>query len=256
MILEGGAGAARVNRLDSTIARAIGEAALAAKLPLVVHTGAVADIEDALAAHAAGIEHGSMTEIFPDALFVRMKAAAMTYDPTLAVVESLQAFVNKDTSPLDRSLVRQVITAATLDQAKAAMKSPELAQMIAGYAAYPFKYEFAEKNLQAAYRAGVTLVPGTDAGNPLMVHGPGLHRELQLWVKAGIPPAVALQAATYNAARLLRAENRFGLVKQGLEADLLLVDGNPLDDISATERISTVLFKGERIDRSKLFDQK
>jgi imidazolonepropionase-like amidohydrolase/ABC-type polysaccharide/polyol phosphate export permease len=256
MILEGGAGAARVNRLDSTIARAIGEAALAAKLPLVVHTGAVQDVEDALAAHATGIEHGSMTEVFPDALFARMKAAGMTYDPTLAVVESLQAFVNKDTSPLDRSLVRQVITAATLDQAKAAIKSPELAQMIAGYSAYPFKYEFAEKNLQAAYRAGVTLVPGTDAGNPLMVHGPGLHRELQLWVKAGVPPAVALQAATYNAARLLRAENRFGLVKQGLEADLLLVDGNPLEDISATERISTVLFKGERIDRSKLFDQK
>jgi imidazolonepropionase-like amidohydrolase len=256
LILEGGAGTAQVPRLDSTIARAIGEAALAAKLPMVVHTGSVRDIEDAVTAHAAGIEHGSMTEVFPDALFAKLKAAGVTYDPTLAVVESLQAFIKKDTSPLDRSLVRQVMTAASLDQAKAAMKSPELAAMLAAYANFPFKYEFAEQNLKAAYRAGVTLVPGTDAGNPLMIHGPGLHRELQLWVKAGIPPAVALQAATLNAAKLLRSENRFGQVKQGLEANLLLVDGNPLEDISATERISSVLFKGERIDRSKLFDQK
>ena len=128
--------------------------------------------------------------------------------------------------------------------------------MRTGYAAFPFRYEFAEKNLQGAYRAGVTLVAGTDAGNPMMVHGPGLHRELQLWVKAGIPPAVALQAATLNAARLLGTENRFGQVKQGLEANLLLVDGNPLEDISATERVATVLFKGERVDRTKLFDQK
>lgn len=197
-----------------------------------------------------------MTELFPDALFARMKAAGMVYDPTLAVVESLQAFVNSDTSPLDRSLVKQVVPPATLEEAKGAFKSSEIGAMRAGYAQFPFRYEFAEKNLQAAYRAGVTLVPGTDAGNPLMVHGPGLHRELQLWVKAGVPPAVALQAATYNAARLLGTENRFGRVQKGLEANLLLVDGNPLEDIAATERISTVIFKGERVDRSKLFDQK
>jgi imidazolonepropionase-like amidohydrolase/ABC-type polysaccharide/polyol phosphate export permease len=256
MILEAGAGTSRMNRLESGTAQAIGLAARAAGLPLVVHTGAAADVEDALAAGASGIEHGSMTELFTDALFARMKAAGMTYDPTLAVVESLQAFVNGNTSPLDRSLVRQVVPGAMLDQAKAAMKSPEISAMRTGYAEYPFKFEVAEKNLQAAYRAGVTLVLGTDAGNPLMVHGPGLHRELQLWVKAGVPPAVALQAATLNAARLLGAEKRFGLVRAGLEANLLLVDGNPLEDIAATERIATILYKGERVDRSKLFDQK
>ena len=44
--------------------------------------------------------------------------------------------------------------------------------------------------------------------------------------------------------------------KQGYQANLLLVDGNPLKDISVTERISMVMFKGERVDRSELFDQK
>ena len=97
---------------------------------------------------------------------------------------------------------------------------------------------------------------GTDAGNPMMVHGPGLHRELQLWVEAGVPPAFALQAATLNAARVLRADDRLGTVKPGIEANLLLVDGNPLEDVAATERISSVLFKGEWLNRGKLFDQK
>ena len=88
-----------------------------------------------------------------------------------------------------------------------------------------------------------------------MFHGSSLHRELQLWVQAGIPAPVALQAATWNGARLLRADTRFGAIRKGLEANLLLVDGNPLEDIAATERISLVVFKGERVHRAALFEQ-
>ncbi len=112
-----------------------------------------------------------------------------------------------------------------------------------------------ERNLLAAWKAGVTLVAGTDSGNMLLIHGPALHRELQLWVQAGIPPAVALQAATGNAARLLRRQDRIGLIAKGRDADLLLVDGNPIEDIRRTESIQTIFFKGERINRPDLFDQ-
>ena len=98
------------------------------------------------------------------------------------------------------------------------------------------------------------LVTGTDAGNMLVFHGPTVHRELQLWVEAGIPAPVALQAATLNAAKLLSADSRIGLVAEGRDANLLLVDGDPLRDISSTERISLVVFKGERVRRADLFD--
>jgi imidazolonepropionase-like amidohydrolase len=54
----------------------------------------------------------------------------------------------------------------------------------------------------------------------------------------------------------LRAEKRLGSIQPGNDADLLVVDGNPLDDIAATERISLVVFKGERIDRTALFEQR
>jgi imidazolonepropionase-like amidohydrolase len=97
---------------------------------------------------------------------------------------------------------------------------------------------------------------GSDSGNPLVFHGPSLHREFELWVEAGIPVTVALQAATVNAAKLLGADQRIGAIRAGLDADLLLVDGNPLQEIAATSRISLVVFKGERIRRAALFEQK
>ena len=99
-------------------------------------------------------------------------------------------------------------------------------------------------------------VKGIVEGNSLVIHGPTVQREIQLWVQAGIPPAVALQAATYNAAKLLGVSNRVGLVKKGYEATLVIVDGNPLQDVNAIEHISSVFFKGERVDRQDLFEQK
>src|SRR5207244_2309603 len=112
----------------------------------------------------------------------------------------------------------------------------------------------ARDNLVRAWQAGVPLVTGSDAGNMLVFHGPTVHRELQLWVDAGIPPAAALQAATWNAAKLLRADTRIGLIQAGYSANLLVVDGDPTRDISASERISLVVLKGERVRRADLFD--
>jgi imidazolonepropionase-like amidohydrolase len=116
-------------------------------------------------------------------------------------------------------------------------------------------FQQAKENLLRAWQAKVPLAMGTDAGNPMVFHGPSLHHELRLWVDAGIPPQDALEAATLEAARLLGAKN-LGAIREGWDADLLLVDGNPLEDISATERISLVVFKGERVHRAELFQQK
>jgi imidazolonepropionase-like amidohydrolase len=234
--------------LDPMLLRAVAEAARAAGLPIVVHTATAQDVSSALDAQVDGIEHGSMREIIPEALFARMKQAGVTFDPTLAMIEAIQDFWQGKADPLDRTLVQQVGPRRMLDETRARLATP-------GHQENPLRLDLAMLNLATAYRAGVTLATGTDSGNPLMIHGPGIHREVQLWVEAGVPPAAALQAATRNAARLLRADSRIGLVRQGYEASLLLVDGNPLQDISATERISSVFLKGERVNRQKLFDQ-
>src|SRR4029077_20531953 len=81
-------------------------------------------------------------------------------------------------------------------------------------------------NLTKAWHAGLLLVTGSDSGNFLVMHGPTVQHEIELWVAAGIPAEVALQAATYNAAKLLRADSRMGTVEKGKETTLLIVDGN------------------------------
>ena len=111
------------------------------------------------------------------------------------------------------------------------------------------------QNLVNAYKAGVLLIAGSDAGNLLVIHGPTVQHEMELWVKAGIPAVEALKAGTYNAARVLRAEGRIGSIEKGRDASLLLLDGDPVQDISNVERIGMVVFRGQRIDRSELFGQ-
>jgi imidazolonepropionase-like amidohydrolase len=185
----------------------------------------------------------------------KMKAAGVAYDPMLASVEAMQAYVDGKTDLLDRSLVQQVVPRKWFAQVKDSLTSAQSKRD--ALRARSIRFDLAQQNIAAAYRAGVILVAGSGGGgNPMVVHGPGIHRELQLWVQAGIPPMVALQGATYNAARVLRADQRIGLIRKGYEASLLLVDGNPLQDISATERISTVFFKAERVNRADIFEQK
>jgi imidazolonepropionase-like amidohydrolase len=94
-----------------------------------------------------------------------------------------------------------------------------------------------------AYRAGVPIAFGTDAG--VYPHGENAH-EFELMVQAGMPPSFALQAATKNAAKLLRMDKDIGGIEAGKYADIVAVPGNPLDDISVMKRVDFVM-KGGRV---------
>ena len=254
-ILESGAAGMLFNRLDPSILRAIAQEATAQRLPLAVHTGDSRDIADVLNAGANSIEHGSFRDRIPDSLFARMKAQGVAYDPTLTVAEGFFDLINGSLDPLERPLVQQVGPAELIDSTRKVMASAEGAKLREQLRLYPLNLNLAKETLRAAWKAGVMLVTGSDAGNPLTFHGPTIQREVELWVEAGLPPAVALQAATYNAARLLGAANRIGRIKEGYEANLLLVDGDPLKEIKQIESVQAVIFRGEQIIRSELFDQ-
>lgn len=256
VILEAGAGSRVFNRFDTGLFNAVAAQAHADSLPLAVHTGDARDVADAVLAQASSIEHGSFRERIPDALFAQMAQQGTFYDPTLSVGEAFKDFAAGKSDLLKRSLVQQVGPPELLQGTEAAIASADTEPMRKAFAQYPMEMSIAIDNLKRAHQHGVPLVTGSDAGNYLVIHGPTVQHELQLWVQAGIPPAVALQAATLNAARLLKLDDRLGSIRSGADADLLLVDGNPLDDITATERISMVVFKGERISRSELFDQR
>src|SRR5690606_10050744 len=91
--------------------------------------------------------------------------------------------------------------------------------------------------------AGGTIAAGTDAANQLLVPGASLHTELELLVRAGVPPEEAIVSATGNAARLLRADS-LGHLAPGKVADLVVLRGNPLQSIANTRSIDRVMVRG------------
>jgi imidazolonepropionase-like amidohydrolase len=95
-----------------------------------------------------------------------------------------------------------------------------------------------------AVKSGVRIAAGTDAGTPFNPHG-DLALELAKMVEFGLPPMLALVAATSNAARLLRMQDQIGSVEKGKLADLILVDGDPLQDIGVMRRPSFVMKSGQ-----------
>lgn len=103
-----------------------------------------------------------------------------------------------------------------------------------------------------AYRAGVPVMVGTDAGDSFVFAGSSVHDELDELVKAGLTPAEALRAATLSGARYLERTAEFGTVQAGRAADLVLLDGNPLDDIRNSRRIHAVVLAGRPLDRGRL----
>ncbi|HEY0596813.1 amidohydrolase family protein [Sphingopyxis sp.] len=102
--------------------------------------------------------------------------------------------------------------------------------------------------------AGVPIIAGTDAGflNSFNYPGFGLHDEIELYTEKGLTPAQALASATRAGPAWFGWLDRYGAIKPGMAADLVLLTKNPLDDIAATRAIDTVVMRGQIHDRAAL----
>ena len=114
------------------------------------------------------------------------------------------------------------------------------------------RMEIQRANLKKVFDARVPVVMGTDSGFFGVVMGVSSQLELALMVEAGLTPAAALQTATINAARMLGREKDSGSVEAGKVADLLILDANPLEDISNVRRIHRVVKAGVVHDPAQL----
>jgi imidazolonepropionase-like amidohydrolase len=95
------------------------------------------------------------------------------------------------------------------------------------------------------HKTGVQIMAGSDFSDWGMVSGIDLHNELALLVEAGFSPLEALQTATLNPAKFLGKTEVFGTIQVGRTADLVLLDMNPLEDISHTRKIHAVVLSGK-----------
>lgn len=105
---------------------------------------------------------------------------------------------------------------------------------------------------KALHDAGAKLLLGTDAGNPFVFPGWSLHEELQYFVNAGLTPYEAIEAGTRNAAESLNKLDEFGTIAVGKRAVLILVEGNPLQDIANVDKRAGVMLRGLWLPEAQL----
>ena len=103
-------------------------------------------------------------------------------------------------------------------------------------------------NLRRAAAAGVPLALGTDVNNPQVFPGYSAHEELALMVEAGLTPRQALEAASIGGASFLGRESNLGKIAPGYEADLLILRGNPFDDVLNTRALHAVVSDGRIVE--------
>jgi len=103
--------------------------------------------------------------------------------------------------------------------------------------------------IKALHDAGVPIVAGTDKGVP----GVSVEREIELYVQAGLSPVDAIRAATAVPARVMGLANDSGTIAPGLRADLIVVDGNPLERISDLAHVTLVCANGRLYDTAPLW---
>ena len=106
--------------------------------------------------------------------------------------------------------------------------------------------------VKGLHDAGVPLMVGTDLVTPGIIPGESVHQEMEIWQDAGIPPAAVLRSATLVPVRFMGLENRLGTVAQGKAASLVLVKGNPLEDVRNARSINGVFLRGKYYDRADL----
>jgi imidazolonepropionase-like amidohydrolase len=204
-----------------------------------VHIGSQAGARDAIEAGADALVHIFEDEP-PAADFAKLaKDHHMFVVATLSVNESVSGKASGESLITDPRLSPYIDSPSVTNLKKFFPRRPGS------------KVDFANAlaAVAALHKAGVPLLAGTDAPNPGTAHGVSLHREMQLLVQAGLTPTEALSAATSVPARSFGLLDR-GRIAPGLRADLLLVKGDPTQDITATRDIVTIWKTGFAYDRA------
>jgi len=218
-------------------------------IPVVAHVTDVASLHQLADQGVTDFLHTPADQPVTPELVAYARAKKLTFAPTLANIESRWFYyehpeilalprLQDALYPRGRQMLAdadrkaQMLAAADLAPRKARMREQ----------AYPF--------IKAMSEGGVRIVTGTDCGaeaSQVTPFGHATHRELQMFVEAGMPPLAAIRAATLDAARVItRSEDpEYGSIRAGKAADLLLLDADPTVDINRTIGISKVMRAGQ-----------
>ena len=223
--------------LDEAEVAALIKAAHARGKLAVIHIQKLEDARLAIADGVDGLAHIAMDKP-ADADFIRLAQQHHVF-----VVATLSVYAGAACSGEAAKLAADPAIAPSLSKDQKGMLGGKWVHC------YPQALSIASESVRRLHAAGVPILAGTDAGNPATAHGVSLHGEMALLAAAGLTPAEALASATSLPAKYFHLDDR-GRIAPGLRADLVLVNGDPTQDITATRHIVTIFKNGYAVDRS------
>ena len=231
-------------------------AARAAEIPLIVHATGLWDATVAVENGAHLLVHSVQDRPVDDRFLEAAAEAGTFYSPTLVVYDGYAQLAARrfDAGPYGDALA--CVDPTSLDRARATDGVPgeltgEQRAVYADRAAA--RRRVTEENLRRVRDAGIPIALGTDAGNPLTLHGPSVYLELEAMADAGLAPRQVLVAATRDAARAMGRAGDLGTLEPGKVADLLVLTADPLADVRNWRRVESVMRGGRLHERAGLF---
>jgi imidazolonepropionase-like amidohydrolase len=228
---------------------AAGDEARKHDLPLIVHATGLAEAKAALRAGATLLVH-SVDDLPLDQEFLDLaKKNGTILIPTLTVS---RGYVRMSRSAVEHSPVavddpNGCVDKSTLAKLTETPKAPTTAtpEILARRDARTTKIEqVSAANLKTLVAAGIPIATGTDAGNPLTLHGPAIYAEMESMQAAGMTPMQVIVSSTAVAARAMHREKEFGTIEKGKDADLVIVGSDPTSDIANMRKIRYVVRGG------------
>jgi imidazolonepropionase-like amidohydrolase len=230
---------------------AAGEEARAAGLPLIVHATNLWAATEALRAGAHLLVHSVDDRVVNDAFISLILESGAIYTPTLTVTEGYVKLLSRDFDADRVSLA--CVHPSIRERAFRTNDLPPAAGLDVDE--YAFRTATRQKvmieNLARLHRAGVPIATGTDAGNPLTLHGPSIYHEMETMRGVGLSAMDVLVASTRNGARAMGRDD-FGTLEPGMWADLVILGANPLADIRNVRDMRMVVRNGEVWNRQEL----
>lgn len=239
IVSEDGAAYGRTRpALDNATIAALIQAAHRRRRLAVVHVTTQERARAAVEAGADGLVHIFVDEE-PEPDFAPLLARKKTFVvPTLSVSESATGVASGESLAVDARLAPFLTPDEVTNLRQSFTTRPEA----------PNRLEHAFAAVRRLRAARVRILAGSDAPNPGTANGASIHREMELLVQAGLTPLEALAAATSAPAKAFGLADR-GRIARGLRADLVLVRGNPRQDITATRDILRIWKGGHPVER-------
>jgi imidazolonepropionase-like amidohydrolase len=237
-------------RLTEGELRAVVDQASQLGLKVAAHIDTAADAALAARVGIKLLAHGVETDALTDEQAKELAASGVTCEPTLINYLRFDAMAQYRfavNSIEQQSESPGLLASFAADEVKRQSIPPD-------FFAWGDELEKHEsdraRNAKKMFDAGVPLVIGTDAMGSVGSFAGDIHSELKLLADAGIPPVELLLAVTTRAAHFIQPQPSFGTIEAGKSADLILLNGNPLENIEATQAIDTVIVRGHALIRT------